>query len=305
MKRNLSYLLLVLCFFIFTASVSFAQSPGSLEYYVKYGREYYEAGKYDSAATYFEQGVKMYPKSAEMHFYLGQAYLKMQKTEQAYAALQKAVELNPSLKKQVLELVGADEEEMEEEETPQKKTNEVSPMKSRADNAPFQIGDEVEVKLYTSEEWIRGKVVAVRDQYGDGRAFIYRVSYRDGKISSETEFYPGRVRAVGKASESQNKDDSNASRVLFYGGYVCREDLGASGVTSILSLQANGNYKFRGSSGRYRYDPATGKITWTSGYLSADENTTKFRRNKNTAQIDITFKTASGNLEWSCGTNLK
>jgi tetratricopeptide (TPR) repeat protein len=304
MKQNFSYLLLVFCFLIFISSPLFAQSPGSLEYYIKYGREYYETGKYESAATYFEQGVQMYPKNAEVHFYLGQAYLKMKKTEQAKAAFQKAVDLDASLRKRVSEFIGTDDTEIKEE-SPQNENGESSVLKSRTDNAPFQIGDEVEIKLYTSEAWWRGKVVAVRDQFGDGRAFIYRVHYRDGKIESETEFYPGRVRAIGKASDSQNKDNSNQSRVLFYGDYVCREDLGVSGVTSILSFQAKGVYKFRGSSGRYKYDAATGEVTWTSGYLSADENTTKFRRNKNTAQIDITFKTAKGNLDWSCGTNLK
>ena len=282
-----------------------AQSPGSPEYYVKYGREYFEAGNFDNAAMYFQQGVSMYPKNAEMHLYLGQAYLKMKKTAEARVAFQKAVELNPSLEAQVLKLIGGESRS----NSGKQNTDAGSPMTSRADNAPFKIGDDVEAKLYTSEQWVRGTVVSARDQYGDGRAFIYRVRYR-GVANDwvESEFYPGRVRAVTKASDAQNKGSAAASNVIFYGDYVCypSSSTGSFGnPKGTISLRAGGAYSFRGSPGSYKYNAATGEITWTSGYLSADNNTTKFRRNRTTAQIDITFKTAKGDLDWGCGTNLK
>jgi len=305
MKRYLSHLLIVLSLLVSFSLSTAAQSPGSLEYYFKYGREYFEAGNFESAATYFQQGVSMYPKNAEMHLYLGQAYLKMKKTTEARAAFQKAVELDPSLEKQVLKLVGGGQTGPTSSRT---NTDAKSPMTSRVDNAPFKIGDDVEAKLYTSEQWVRGTVVSARDQFGDGRAFIYRVRYR-GVANDwvEGEFYPGRVRAVTKASNSQN-NGTTAGYALFYGDYVCYPSSSTGGFEDpkgTISLRAGGTYTFRGSSGRYKYSAATGEITWTSGYLSADTNTTKFRRNRATAQIDITFKTAKGDLDWGCGTNLK
>ena len=304
MKRYLSHLLIALSLLVSFSLSTAAQSPGSLEYYVKYGREYFEAGNFESAATYFQQGVSMYPKNAEMHLYLGQAYLKMKKTAEARVAFQKAVELDPSLEKQVAKLVGGQTGPT----SGQQNTDTKSPMTSRADNAPIKIGDDVEAKLYTSEQWVSGTVVAARDQYGDGRAFVYRVRYRGVNNSwAEGEFYPGRVRAVTKASSSQNSGTA-AGNALFYGDYVCYPSSFTGGFgdpKGTISLRAGGTYTFRGSSGRYKYNAATGEITWTSGYLSADNNTTRFRRNRTTAQIDITFKTAKGNLDWGCGTNLK
>jgi len=41
-----------------------------------------------------------------------------------------------------------------------------------------------------------------------------------------------------------------------------------------------------------------------SGYVAADRNTSSFRRNVRTSQIDIAFHAASGDLNWSCGHNL-
>lgn len=306
--KTISYFVTFLLIFTFVF-MALAQGGGAPEdWHLKYGREYYEAGDFDMAAMYFRQAIGMNPKSAKSYFYLGQAYLKLKKTEEAKAAFEKAVELDSSLKKEVIKIGGSDEET---EEDSDEKTDETTSMKSRTDNAPFQIGDEVEAKLYTSEQWVRGTVIASRDQFGDGRAFIYKVRYRDrGSDWLENEFYPGRVRAASKASNSQKKQSSADGNALFYADYVCTLDYFSGGQRhseqqGILTLKAGGTYTFRGSSGRYKYNSGTGEITWTSGYLSADENSTKFQRNKTTAQIDITFKTSKGNLEWSCGTNLK
>lgn len=155
---------------------------------------------------------------------------------------------------------------------------------------------------------VRGTVVAARDQYGDGRAFVYRVRYPGVKNSPvETEFYPGRVRGVTGATAGSPKDTA-PSNALFYGDFVCRNSFYTGSLQpslGILSLKAGGAYTFRGMAGRYKYNASSGQITWTSGYLAEDENTTKFKRGNTTAQIDISFHTASGDLNWGCGTNLK
>lgn len=71
-----------------------------------------------------------------------------------------------------------------------------------------------------------------------------------------------------------------------------------------LLLRADGTYRLydNGTNGRYRYDAATGRITWLTGQLAdmKPERTT-YRRNERTAQIEITLDDP---YSWSCGINL-
>lgn len=87
MKRTISFALFLYLLFCGVAA-SFSQSPGSREYYVKYGREYFEAGSFASAANYFEQGVSRFPDDAKMHFFLRQTYLRLKKSAEAGRELQ-------------------------------------------------------------------------------------------------------------------------------------------------------------------------------------------------------------------------
>ena len=273
-----------------------AQGGGAPEdWHLKYGREYYEAGDFENAAMYFEQGTKMNPQSAKAFFFLGQALLKLKKNDKANAAFQKAVEIDPAYEEGIADILGVkDKSKSDTKET----------IESRADSAPFKVGDKVEVKEWTSEQWVPCTVLSVRDSSGDGTRFEYKAHCQSGRLEVDWRVYSERIRAVSTSKNANETTQTNSADALFYADYTCNQ-WNSTTVLGILTLKANGNYSFRGNAGKYTYDEATGKITWTSGYLNADENTTKFRRNKNTAQIDITFKTAKGNLDWECGTNLK
>ncbi|WP_165699471.1 tetratricopeptide repeat protein [Hymenobacter jejuensis] len=73
-----------------------------------------------------------------------------------------------------------------------------------------------------------------------------------------------------------------------------------------LTLGANGQYQYMGQAGKYSYNAATGGLTFLSGYFTKGSPTTaKFSPGERVAQVDITFQTSNGKLEWSCGCNHK
>jgi len=286
-----------------------AQSPGSAEYYIKYGKEYAEAGNADMAAMYFRQGVQMYPQNAQMHLYLAQVLAAGGDKAKAQAEFEAALKLDPSLrpnaeKAMAYYKVGPDQAVPKDDllTTP------------RTAGAPLKVGDAIEVNDHASGDWFAGTVTEAQDISGDGSKFVYKVRYHNQVSETENRFYPGSWRApTGQVEQPGGASSGKGGGALVYGDYPCTQDYftGAVGTyrrqsdpKGTLSLKAGGSYSFRGSSGRYSYDAASGQIKWLSGYLAADSNTSSFRRNVRSSQIDIAFHTASGDLDWSCGHNL-
>lgn len=311
MKRMKSCLALVAALLTLLSSTASAQSLGSVEHYVTTGREYFEAGDFDNAARHFREGTSLHPNEATLYLYLGQAYTRLVQRSQATAAFQRAVALSPSLGPRVRALSSGSA------------GSAGSPLvlRSRIDQAPFKAGDPIEVQDFGNDTWFRGTVVSVRDNSDDGSLFVYRVRYRTSSHtdpsmpSAETTFYPDNVRAVRTAPSRRAAPPRAASNVLVSGDYVCRTGYWAGPPGNqtyrqepqgILSVRANGTYSFRGGSGRYRYDPATQEVVWVSGYLSQDRATTKFtRHDATTAGLAIAFHTASGDLHWVCGADVR
>ncbi len=109
------------------------------------------------------------------------------------------------------------------------------------------------------------------------------------------------------------KPDAAVSADLVYGDYVCtlaRWDVGQRrrvyDPKGYFKLNPDGTYRYldNGQTGRYSYDPSSRQIRWLSGYFAeGGPTTTKYTPNVKVAQIDITFHTPSGDVEWSCGCN--
>jgi tetratricopeptide (TPR) repeat protein len=295
---------------LLVAGAAQAQSPGSAEYYIKYGKEYAAAGNADMAALYFREGVAMYPRNAQMHLYLAQVLAAGGDKAKALTEFNAALQLDPSLRDKAQKAMDY---------------YQVSPGQAaaaeddgllipRTTSAPMKVGDAIEVKDHASEDWFAGIVTEITDISGNGTQFVYKVRYRNQLSETENRFYPGSWRApTGRVEQPGGTSSGKAGGALAYGDYQCTQDYftGAVGTyqrqsdqKGSLSLRAGGAYTFRGSSGRYSYDAGTGQIKWLSGYLAADSNTSSFRRNVRTSQIDIAFHTASGDLDWSCGHNL-
>jgi tetratricopeptide (TPR) repeat protein len=295
---------------LFCASGVHAQSPGSAEYYLKYGKEYADAGKADMAELYFKEGAAMYPRNAQMHSYLGQMLAAQGKKAEALAELQLAVRLDPAVKSGVEKAIAyyglsaADAQ-------PQPDSGLLVP---RTAKAGIQVGDPIEVKDHASGDWYAGTVTQVEDISDNGTQFVYKVKYANQVGPTENRFYPGSWRApTGQVEQPGGPPSSKSGGALAAGDYVCTQDYFTGGTGNYqrqsdqkgtLTVSAGGSYSFRGEGGRYAYDAASGQIKWLSGYLAADSNTSKYRRNQRTSQIDIAFHTASGDLDWSCGHNL-
>jgi tetratricopeptide (TPR) repeat protein len=287
-----------------------AQSPGSAEYYIKYGKEYAEAGNADMAAMYFREGVQMYPRNAEMHFYLAQMLAATGDKAKARAEFEAALQLDPGLRDRARKAMAY------YQVSPADAAQDDGPalLVPRTASAPMKVGDPIEVKDHASGDWFAGTVTEVQDISGNGTKFMYKVRYSNQVGPTENRFYPGSWRApTGDVEQPSAPASSKKGGALALGDYQCTQDYfsGHTGTyerqspsVGSISLKAGGSYSFRGTSGRYSYDPASGQIRWLSGYLAADSNSSTYRRNQHTSQVDITFHTASGDLDWSCGHNL-
>jgi tetratricopeptide (TPR) repeat protein len=294
---------------LLVAGAGQAQSPGSAEYYIKYGKEYAAAGNADMAALYFREGVQMYPQNAQMHLYLAQVLAAGGDKAKALAEFEAALKLDPSLRDKARKAM-----DYYQVSAAQAAAEDDGLLIPRTANAPIKIGDPIEVKDHASGQWFAGTVTEVTDISDDGSKLVYKVRYRNQVSETENRFYPGSWRApTGRVEQAGGTSGGKPGGALAYGGYQCTQDYFTGAVGSYrrqsdqkgtLSLKAGGSYSFRGSAGRYSYDAASGAIKWLSGYLAADSNTSRFRRNVRTSQIDIAFHTASGDLDWSCGHNL-
>lgn len=236
----------------FAVAGAWGQSPGSVESLLKYGREYFDAGKPDMAAMYFRQAASAFPRNAEAQFRLGQALLAMNKPEEARVAFDRAATLDPTLREPAAQLL------------------------------------------------------AQAVQAAPPRPLSPTPATRPPSPTAEAPRPP--------APQPPPAPARSGGGELAFGDYVCTQasySMGGAGrwqrreePRGTLTLQPGGVYQFRGSAGRYQYEPATGDIRWTAGYLAADTTSTRYRRNQRTTQVDITFRTASGNLDWICGHNL-
>ena len=292
------------------SAIGNAQSPGSAEYYIKYGKEYAEAGNVDMATMYFRQGVEMHPRNAQLHLYLAQVLAAGGDKAKALAEFNSALSLDPSLSdkaRQAMEYyhVSASEADASEDD---------GLLIPRTASAAIQVGDAIEVKDHASDDWFSGTVIEVQDISGDGSQLVYKVRNRNQVSETENRFYPGSWRApTGQVEDVSTGPTGGTGGSLAFGAYQCTLDYFAGGTGNYqrqsdqqgtLTLNSGGSYSFRGQAGRYAYDTGSGEITWLSGYLAADSNTSRYRLNQRTSQIDIAFHTASGNLDWSCGHNL-
>jgi tetratricopeptide (TPR) repeat protein len=284
-----------------------AQSPGSAEYYMKYGREYAEAGDAEMAALYFRQGVQMYPQNAPMHLMLAQVLAAKGDKAAAQGEFDTALRLDPSLQESARQAM--DYYKVSPSDAAPGEGADL--LIARTAGAAIQIGDPIEVRDHASGQWFVGKVTEVQDLSGDGSKLLYKVRYRNEIGETENRFYPGSWRPpTGQVNRPSSAGPGGLGGNLALGAYQCTLDYFSGGTghysrqseqKGTLTMMGGGAYSFRGQGGRYRYDGGSGAITWLSGYLAADTNTTRYRRNVHTSQIDIRFHTASGNLDWSCG----
>jgi hypothetical protein len=279
-----------------------AQAPGSVESYLQEARTAMEAKSYWMAAIQLRQAVALAPNHAEAHLLLGAALASDGKWDEARPFLERAATLDPKLRAESSRWLNAAPGRTSPPApapTPAPALPPASTPAPAAAAAPFKVGDAVEVE-HVKDVWRAGVVTRV----SPAACANYTVRYSPhGKGEAELPFWCGSIRApTGKPTPYETAASGGA---LVLGDYVCdyRPNLSVRPQQKgTVTLLADGQYRYLGDRGRFRYDPASGAVTWLTGPLADRKpQRTSYRRNQTTTQLDIRFGEAN---EWSCGHNL-
>jgi cytochrome c-type biogenesis protein CcmH/NrfG len=80
------------------------QNPGDAETRVELGNMYFDAGRYQDAATWYEQALKLRPKDANVSTDLGISYYYMNDPDRALAQFDKSLAIDPKHAKTLLNI---------------------------------------------------------------------------------------------------------------------------------------------------------------------------------------------------------
>jgi cytochrome c-type biogenesis protein CcmH/NrfG len=80
------------------------QNPGDAETRVELGNMYFDAGRYQDAASWYEQAMKLRPKDANVSTDLGISYYYMNDPDRALAQFDKSLEIDPKHAKTLLNI---------------------------------------------------------------------------------------------------------------------------------------------------------------------------------------------------------
>ena len=294
MNIFLTLIFVCLGFIVFTALPAEAQGIGTVEYEMKYGREYFDARKYDMAIMYFENAVKKDPEHAEAHFLIGKSYFKIGNMEKARAFLEKAARLDSTYGKQSEEML-SEISGATKKETPATAKRASGEDKTGEQTAEYEVGDRVEVSY--AGQWNPGVIIKVEGRGESVRAevdYTFQGDKRTAKFS---------YNALRRAAADSNFESKNAPKAaggkLTLGEYGCSSKIWSGGQwvftpKGSFRLQANGRYAQVSGGGIYKYDAETKTITFTSGFFGNSDAKGKVVGSE---QIDIEFDKS---YWWTC-----
>jgi hypothetical protein len=143
------------------------------------------------------------------------------------------------------------------------------------------------------------------------------------RLDSDIATYSKKPATKATVKTANNKDTQPVKKVgkpaaeklggsLVYGNYACHymQYQGAGALVAYkavykgyFKLNADGTYRWldNGETGKYRYDAATGKITWLSGYFTKSKPLSSvYKPGEKVASIDLQMEK---NYFWGCGCN--
>jgi tetratricopeptide (TPR) repeat protein len=227
--------------------------------------------QYPSAISHFHSAAAAEPSNAVAHFLLGAALAGDGQADSARASLTRALRLDPDVMRALAPRL---------DERPALRARIEALLRGEPPTTPVAATPEARI--------------AGNDRPNDVRA-------------------PQRAAVPAAVPSAPPSAPPAPPGALVLGAYACTHDTWSgppsarrrvSEPKGSLLLRADGTYRYleNGADGRYRYDAATGSITWQGGGLATmrPERTT-YRRNRATAQIDVRL---TGVYEWSCGINL-
>jgi hypothetical protein len=275
-SRILFTIVAVFTALVLTAAVS-GQGIGSAEYYMRYGREYLDARKYDMAIMYFEDALLKAPESAEANYLTGLAYTKLGKPEKARPYLEKAVEIDRSYSEKAAAISGPASE------------------KSMSDTAEYEIGDLVEV--FYAGRWNPGKIKSVEGRGPTVRAEVAFTFQGDARTSDFSYNALRHAAAVTMTAAPSTK--TLLSDGLTLGEYGCSSKVRNGTQWTFtprgsFKLLPNGSYTQTSGGGRFKYVPDSKTISFTGGFFGNSGATGKV---VSASQVDINF---SDSYWWTC-----
>lgn len=294
MKMKIFRALIVLCLgFIVLNAPATAQGIGTIEYEMRYGREYFDARKYDMAIMYFENAVKKDPAHAEAHFLIGKSYFKLGKPEKARPFLEKAAQLDPVYAKEAEEMSAENGGPTKKAAAAAKRTS--GNALTGEEIAEYEVGDAVEVSY--AGQWNPGVIIGVE---GRGESIRAEVDYafQGDKRTAKFSYNALRRAAATSNPESENAPKSTGGS-LAVGEYGCSSKIWSGGQWAFtprgsFRLQANGRYTQTSGGGNYKYDAQTKVITFTGGFFG---NSGAKGKVIGSEQIDVEF---DKNYWWTC-----
>ena len=96
-KRRIYFTICILSVIAFLILISGCSKEEKIEQHWKKGETYFSENKLKEAVIEYKNIIQLEPKHSKAYYKLGMAYLKMGMIREGYAALTKAVEINPDL----------------------------------------------------------------------------------------------------------------------------------------------------------------------------------------------------------------
>lgn len=154
----------------------------------------------------------------------------------------------------------------------------------------------------------------------EARAYLQKAIGTDASLLDRyKKEAPVAISKWKKAEDAKKVKSSPPTKVsyggaLYYGNYTCHVNVWngpnaspayRSDYQGYFQLRKDGTYRWLddGSIGKYKYDPATGKITWLSGYFKSHNiRSTMYQPGTTVSQISVQY---SENYKWECGCKKK
>ena len=179
-----------------------AQSVGTVEYDLKYGREYLDAGNPGSAAIYFRQAVARAPDNAEANLLLAIALVRAGNTTEAREIYDRVVARDPSLTSNPQVAALRDRLGATAPTAPAGNAVPGPATASAADGAPLALGQPVEVQPTPGAAWVPGAIIGIVPA-ADGGQPSYHVRHRQQQFDWSSRVAPQQVRPAAPNDLSQ------------------------------------------------------------------------------------------------------
>ena len=168
--------------------------------------------------------------------------------------------------------------------------------------------------------YMKAVSLAAQGENNVARSFLEKAIAADTSLLARFAKEAPIAKARWQEKQDGNKVKASLATTIVYGGalvygnYTCHQSVWNGPNVSpayrydykgYFALKKDGTYRWLddGSTGRYKYDAATGTITWLSGHLKTmAPKTSQYQKGTTVAQVTISY---SDSYRWECGCKKK